>query len=188
MNGCSLPRYGQYLVSYLSVQSREQSSNILFDMWCHLLTQSCNSVEGSLWEVWLCFCFVWMWGLWMCCLMHTATYVCIQEHTCVPRNAVSCPAELGSPSHSHFHSEGNKHTRDTIEFASWKYWFTFPSQLVKFTFLKSYWKSQQSVRSFASLCSSKGLFGKAQHQASAASLNPSVLNIKQEKITEVDSI
>lgn len=32
----------------------------------------------------------------MCCLVHTGTYVCIQKNTCVPRNAVTCPAGLGS--------------------------------------------------------------------------------------------
>lgn len=34
----------------------------------------------------------------MSCLVHTGTNVCIQEYTCVPRNAVTCPVELGGHS------------------------------------------------------------------------------------------
>lgn len=31
-------------------------------------------------------------------LVRTGTHVCIQEYTRIPRNAVTCPAELGGPS------------------------------------------------------------------------------------------
>lgn len=116
----------------------------------------------------------------MCCLPHTGMYVCIQKRTYVPGNAVTCPAELGSPGHC---QQVYKRRIFFLEVLSY-----FHYKLFKFTFLKSYWKSQQSVRGLSACVLSKDYLAKHSTKQVAASLNPSVLNIKQEKITEVDSL